>query len=175
MQIDDDKKKLRAGRISIIVVVVIVMLLAYLNPPQIYIIMLLSGTVVVCSWFPVCIASVWSKRATKTGAFCGMLCGFLGCAVMKIIGTKVSLPIYLDSFVVGLVANVLGLVIGSKLTTVTKKEEEERARLFVTPAGELVAGEIKKTKRTVAFYIAFGVIVGALLLFLWVIPYHNAL
>lgn len=175
MKIDDDKKKLRAGRISIIVVVAIVMVLAYFNPPQIYIVMLLSGTVVVCSWFPVCIASVWSKKVTTTGAFCGMLFGFLGCAIMKIIGTQVSLPIYLDSFVIGLIANILGLVIGSKLTTVSKEEELERAKLFVTPKGELVAGEIKKTKRTVAFYIAFGVIVAVVMLLMWVIPYHNAL
>ena len=175
MKINDDKKKLRAGRISIIVVVAIVMVLAYFNPPQIYIVMLLSGTVVVCSWCPVCIASVWSKKVTKTGAFCGMLFGFLGCAIMKIIGTQVSLPIYLDSFVIGLIANILGLVIGSKLTSVSREEELERAKLFVTPKGELVAGEIKKTKRTVAFYIAFGVIVAVVMLLLWVIPYHNAL
>ena len=175
MRIDDDKKKLRAGRISIIIVVAVVMILAYFNPPQIYIVMLLSGTVVVCSWFPVCIASVWSKKVTKTGAFCGMLFGFLGCAIMKIIGTQVSLPIYLDSFVVGLIANILGLVIGTKLTSVSKAEELERAKLFVTPKGELVVDEIRKTKRTVAFYIVFGVIVAAVMLVLWVIPYHSAL
>ena len=50
--IEDDRKKLNYGRISIIIVCVIVMILAYFNPPQIYIIMLLGGTVVVCSWFP---------------------------------------------------------------------------------------------------------------------------
>lgn len=175
MKIDDDKKKLRAGRISISVVVTIVMALAYFNPPQIYIVMLLSGTVVVCSWFPVCIASVWSKKVTRTGAFCGMLFGFLGCAIMKIIGTQVSLPIYLDSFVVGLVANILGLVIGSKLTTVSMAEDIEREKLFFIPQGELVAREIKKTKRTVAFYIVFGVIVAVIMLMMWVVPYNNAL
>ena len=40
---------------------------------------------------------------------------------------------------------------------------------------ELVAGEIKKTKRTVAFYIVFGVLVAVVMLMMWVIPYHNAL
>ncbi len=175
IRVDDEKKKLRLGRVSIIVVCLIVMVLAYFNPPQIYIIMLLSGTVVVCSWFPICIASVWSKRVTKTGAFCGMLLGFLGCAIMKIIGTKVSLPIYLDSFVVGLVANIAGLIIGTKLTTVTDAEKRERALLFKVPEGELVAGEIAKTKRTVGAYIIFGVLVGATLLLMWVVPYMKAL
>lgn len=177
MKVDDDKKKLQAGRIAIIVVCILVMVLAYFNPPQIYIVLLLSGTVVVCSWFPVCIASVWSKRVTKVGAFVGMFCGFAGCAVMKIIASVggVSLPIWADSFVVGLVANILGLIIGTKLTSVTKEEEQERAKLFVTPQGELVAGEITKTKRTVAGFIVIGALVAVALLVLWVIPYHNAL
>lgn len=176
MQIDNDEKKLRMSRVAIIAVVVIVMILAYFNPPQIYIIMLLSGTVVVCSWFPVCIASVWSKRVTKTGAFCGMFFGFVGCAAMKIIGTiVVDIPIWADSFVVGLVANILAIVIGSKLTKVTNEEECERAKLFVVPQGELVATDIKKTKRMVAFYIGFGVLVSVILLLLWVLPYYSAL
>lgn len=177
MQIDDDKKKLRISRLAIIVVVAIVMVLAYFNPPQIYIVMLLSGTVVVCSWFPVCIASIWSKKVTKTGAFCGMLFGFIGCATMKIIGavSGASIPIWADSFVVGLVANILALIIGSKLTKVTPEEKLEREKLFVVPQGELVAAEIKKTKRTVAFYIVFGVIVAVGLLVMWVLPYYSAL
>ena len=176
VQIDNEEKKLQVGRIAILVVVAIVMVLSYFNPPQIYIIMLLSGTVVVCSWFPVCIASVWSKRITRTGAFCGMLFGFIGCATMKILGAlNLSIPIWADSFVVGLVANILALVIGSKLTKVTDEEKLERAELFVVPQGELVAADIKKTKRTVAFYIGFGVIVSVALLLLWVLPYYRAL
>lgn len=171
----DSKKKLFYNRISIIVVVILVMLLAYFNPPQIYVIMLLSGTVVVCSWFPVCIASVWSRRITKTGAFCGMLFGFIGCAVMKIIGTIISLPIYLDPFVVGLVANILGMIIGTKLTHVTDEEKMERERLFVIPEGELVVAEIKKTKLTVAVFIGFGVVVSLIMVLMWVIPYLNGL
>lgn len=169
------KKKVFFGRIAIVVVALVVMVLAYFNPPQIYIIMLLSGTVVVCSWFPVCIASVWSKRITKTGAFCGMLFGFLGCATMKILGTMMTLPIYLDSFVVGLIANILGMLIGTKLTSVTEKENEERKKLFVVPQKELVPKEIRKTKKTVAVFIGFGIVVGIVMILMWVIPYTNSL
>lgn len=175
MKVDDDKKKLRLSRIAIVVVCLIVMALAYFNPPQIYVIMLLSGTVVVCSWFPVCIASVWSKRVTKTGAFWGMLCGFVGCATMKIIGTYVTLPIYLDSFVVGLIANILGMFIGSKLTKVTDAELEERKKMFITPACEFDEKEIKKTKRTVGAYVLFGVAVAVVMLVMWAIPYTRSL
>lgn len=175
--IDDDNKKLKYGRVAIILICVIVLVLAYFNPPQIYVIMLLGGTVVVCSWFPVCIASIWSKRVTKTGAFYGMLFGFLGCATMKIIGSVggVSLPIYLDSFFVGLVANVLGLVIGSALTQVTEDEEDFRKKIFIVPEDEFDKKEMKITKYTVAGFIVFGVVVTIALITLWVIPYTAAL
>lgn len=175
MRVDDDKKKLRYGRIAIAVICLAVMILAYFNPPAIYYVMLLSGTVVVCSWFPVCIASVWSKRVTKTGAFWGMLLGFIGCAAMKIIGVFAELPIYLDSFIVGLVMNFIGLILGSALTKVTEEEKQERANLFVTPECEKDVREMKRTKRTVAAYIGVGVLVTVMLIFLWVVPYTNAL
>ena len=65
------------------------------------------------------------RDSTKAGAFAGMLLGFVGCAVMKIIGALgVNLPIYLDSFFIGLLANILGLVIGSALTQVTEEEKD---------------------------------------------------
>lgn len=177
LDLNDDKKKMRYGRIAILVVCLLVMILAYFNPPQIYVILLLSGTVVVCSWFPVCIASVWSKRVTKTGAFAGMLCGFLGCATMKIISAVfgVSLPIYLDSFVIGLIANILGLVIGSVLTQPTNEEKAVREKLFEVPERELDPTEQKKTKRALIGFMAFGILVTVAMIVLWVIPYHNAL
>lgn len=86
-----------------------------------------------------------------------------------------SIPIWADSFVVGLAANILALVIGSRLTKLTEEEKLERTKLFVVPPGELVPSEIKKTKRTVAFYIGFGVLVSVALLLLWVVPYYSAL
>ena len=177
MVIEDDKKKLNAGRISILVVCAIVMLLAVFNPPQIYIILLLSGTVVVCSWFPVCIASVWSKHVTKSGAFAGMLCGFIGCALMKIMASVggVSLPLYLDSFVVGLIANIVAMIVVSKLTNVTEEERKNRLQLFVQPKGENDIVEVKKTKNTLVVFMMFGVVVTVALILLWVMPYYSAL
>ena len=173
--VNDDKKKLALGRIAIVVVCIIVLVLAIFNPPQIYIVLLLSGTVVVCSWFPVCIASVWSKRITKTGAFAGMLCGFIGCAAMKIIsaGGGLSLPIYLDSFVVGLVANLFGLIIGSALTQPTSEEKAAREKLFIAPEGEMIESEVKKTKRTLMCFMIFGALVAVTMILLWVLPYWN--
>lgn len=177
LDIKDDKKKLRVGRITIIVAATIVMLLAWLNPPQVFWIMFLGATVVACSWLPVCIGSIWSKRITKTGAFCGMLCGFVGCGAMKIYTSVsgVSLPVFLDSFFVGLAANILGLVIGSLLTQPTEGELLARNALFVMPESEKVPAEIVKTKKTVRTSMLLGLIVTAILLVFWVIPYTTHL
>lgn len=173
LEIEDDKKKLNAGRITIIIVAIIVMVLAYLNPPAIFWIMFLGATVVACSWLPVCIGSIWSKRITKTGAFCGMLLGFLGCGAVKIYTsvTGTTPPVFLDSFFVGLAANVLGLVVGSLLTKVTEEETISRNRLFIMPDAEKDVKEIRKTKNTVLLSVGFGVAVSLILLAFWVIPY----
>lgn len=170
---DDERRALRTGRIAIIFSSLIILLLAVFNPPNIYIIMCLSGTVVVCAWFPVCIASIWSKRVTKTGAFCGMLLGFAGCAAMKIYTgvSKVALPIFLDSFFVGLALNVLGLVIGSVTTQVTSEECAMRQRLISMPKAELDKKQIKATKRFLLGYIVSGALILCVLLLLWAIPY----
>lgn len=68
----------------------------------------------------------------------GMLCGFLGCAATKIISTvgNFSLPIYLDSFVVGLIANIMALFIGSAFTQVTDEEKVRRDALFIVSASK---------------------------------------
>lgn len=177
VEIKDDKKKLKIGRISIAITAVIVMLLAYFNPPQVFWIMFLGATVVACSWLPVCIASVWSKRITKTGAFCGMLFGFIGCGAMKIYTSVsgISLPVYLDPFFVGLAANIIALVIGTALTKVTPEEKLQRDALFVIPESEKDATEIRKTKRTVLASVGLGIIVTLVLLVFWVIPYTTNL
>lgn len=170
---DDERRTLRTGRLAIAGASLITLLLAIFNPPNIYIIMCFSGTVVVCAWFPVCIASIWSKRVTKTGAFCGMLLGFSGCAVMKIYiavsGTTV--PIFLDPFFVGLALNISGIVVGSMVTQVTSEEYAMRQKLLLQPKAELDGKQIKVTKRFLLGYIASGALILCMLLFMWAIPY----
>lgn len=177
LSIQDDKKKVRVGKLSVIIGSIIIFLLAYFNPPNIYVILCLGATVVACSWLPICIASVWSKRITKTGAFCGMLSGFLVCSIMKIVLaiTNTSLPAYLDPFFFGIIANILGMIIGSKVTRVSPKEKEEYEKLKTTPKSELDPKEIKITKRIVMSYFGIGIIITLMLIFMWVLPYTKSL
>lgn len=163
---------IRIGRISMVVVSLVVLSLAVLNPPQIRIVLYFGGSIVAASWMPVAIASILSKRVTKTGAFCGMLVGFIGCFAVKLTAslTGADLPVYLDSTVVGMALNIIALVIGSALTTVTEEEKEARKKLFVVPESEKRPEDIKKTNVYLKCTILLGVVVAIVLLLVWGIP-----
>lgn len=173
VNIRNEKRKLIYSRITLLVVAVIICLICVYQPPQIFWITYLGATIVACSWLPVALASVWSKRVTKTGAFAGMLIGFVVSAAMKIyVSVKgILLPIYFDPFFVGIAAGIIAMIIGSLVTKVTPKEKEERELLFKVPEEEKEPKEVKKTKIIVASSIPLGVIVTGALLALWVIPY----
>ncbi|MBO5712903.1 MAG: sodium:solute symporter family protein [Clostridia bacterium] len=177
MKVDEPKKQVAWGKIIAIIIAVIVLLLCVWNPPQIFWITYLGATIVARSWLPVSIASVWSKRVTKVGAFASMLSGFLVSAVMKIVvvTNNISLPIYLDPFFVGIAVSIIALIVGSALTKVTDKEKEERAKLFVKPEEDDSPKEVRKTKALVFATIPLGIIITIVMLVLWVIPYLSGL
>lgn len=177
IQVDDDKKKLRYGRITTLCVGLIICLLCIYQPPQIFWITYLGATIVSCSWLPVAIASVWSKRVTKSGAFAGMLVGFVVSSFMKIyVSVKgILLPIYFDPFFVGMFTGIVAMVIGSAFTKVTENEKKERMKLFIMPEQEKDPKEILKTKTLLICAIPLGVIVTISMLVLWVIPYLKGL
>ena len=177
LDVKDERRKVFYGRITVLIVGVIICMLCIWQPPQIFWITYLGATIVACSWLPVAIASVWSKRVTKVGAFCGMLVGFVVSSVMKI-GVSVAgilLPIYFDPFFVGLAAGIVAMIIGSALTKVTPAEVREREALFVMPESEKNPIEVRKTKKLIAMSIPMGIIVTIMLVFLWVIPYANGI
>lgn len=171
-----DDNSIKMGRITMIIVAVIVLLLAVFNPPSIFWIMFLGGAVAASSWMPVALASIFSKRVTKTGAFCGMLFGLIGCFSLKLYSSisGVSLPVYLDPSIVGIVCNVVALIIGSALTQVTEEEKQARADLFVMPESEKNPKDMKSTLAWGKVSMLIGVAVMIILLVLWVVPYISA-
>ena len=168
---------IRKGQIAMIAVSIIVLAIAVANPPSIFWIMFLGGAIASSSWMPVAFASVFSKRLTKAGAFCGMLFGFLGCFIVRLWSslTGTTLPVYLDPSVIGIVCNIVAMVIGTALTSVTKEEKEARESLFIIPEEEKNPAEIKQTLRWSRNSIWVGVVVCALMLVLWVVPYLKGL
>lgn len=167
------KNSILVGRIAMVLVCAVVLLLDSFSSPQIFWIMFFGSAIVAASWMPVAVASIFSKRITKTGAFCGMLVGFAGCFGAKLYATLsgTTLPAYLDPTVIGMVLNVIGMVVGSALTRVTEEEKQARKALFVVPESEKDEKEKRKTLRYMKFSPLLGVIIFVVLLILWVIPY----
>lgn len=88
---------------------------------------------------------------------------------------NISLPIYLDSFFIGIIVSIISLIIGSALTHVTEKEKKERDLLFVMPESEQDSKEIKKTKIMIILSVPMGICITLILLIFWVIPYLTGL
>lgn len=164
---------IKIGRVSMLIVSVIVLLLAVFNPPQILWIMYFGGAIVASAWMPVALASILSERMTKTGAFAGMLVGFIGCFTLKLYSNifKVTLPAVCDPVIIGIVLNIISIVIGSALTRVTEEEQEARARLFIVPDEEKDPKEMLKTLNYMKMAPFLGIIVAVVLVIVWVIPY----
>lgn len=160
------------GRIAMAVASLVVLVFAVFNPPQIFWIMFFGGAIVASSWMPIAVASIMSKRVTKIGAFSGMLTGFVVCFALKLFSNlqNVTFPAYLDPTLIGIIANIIAMVIGSALTQVTDEEKEARAALFVIPSVEKNPIEVKKTLSYLKCFIVLGVIIMAILLFVWGIP-----
>ena len=165
--------KIKIGRISMLVVSIVVLLLAIFNPPQILWIMYFGGAIVASAWMPVALASILSKRVTKTGAFIGMLVGFLGCFALKLYSNiwHVTLPAIMDPVIVGIVLNFVGIVIGSAFTSVTTEEKDARTKLFIVPESEKNPKEMAITLKYMKFAPVLGIVVTIVLVIVWVIPY----
>ena len=170
---EEDKRYIRIGQWAMVLIAVVILLISVFNPPAIFVIMFLGGAVIASSWMPVAVACVFSKRLTKTGAFCGMLAGFLGCFVMKlIVGIGgFSLPAYLDSSIVGIVINIIAMVIGSSLTQVTEEEKAARAAMFVMPESEKNPADVKRTFAVTRLAMLIGPLFVVGMAVGWIIPY----
>ncbi len=132
--------------------------------------MYFGGTVIASSWAVVALGSVWSKKLSSTGAFLGMLLGFIGYVVMKLysIIMNVTLPMYLDPFFIGIVMSVIGAIIGTACSAKTAEEQIEHDKLRVSD------GTVHGMKKFGVVYICFGVIFTLLMVVGYAVPYMRA-
>lgn len=169
--------ELRISRIGMGIVSVIVLLIAFLNPPQIFWIMYFGGTVIAGSWGVVALASVWYKKISETGAFWGMLLGFLGCAIPKAYSALagVTFPIYLDPFFIGLILSLLGIWLGSKIKPASVDDIERYRSLHIRPNSEKDSAMDKATQKLTNVYLLFGIALGVFFVFCYALPYMRAI
>jgi sodium/pantothenate symporter len=173
----DDGKRLRLSRLYMVAIGLIVLLLAVVVPPRIFWITYFAGTVFASSWGPVALMSVWSSRITADAAFWGILSGFVGNVASKALSWLgiITLPVWADPIIIGAGLSLLVIALVSRRGSVSDAERAYRERLHEVPETELAPHELRLTRRWAAILAAGGLLLAALMILFWVVPYRAAL
>jgi sodium/pantothenate symporter len=172
-----DKDKLKFSRQMMLVMSVIALIVCLTIDQHIFWLTYFAGTLFASAWGPVALMSVWSDRITASAAFWGIMSGFLGNVIPKLLSTMglIDLPVYFDPILVGGVVSLIVVLAVSRKTTVTEKERQYRLALLSTPAEELGTGETRKTLWHAYALAVFGVVMSILMMLYYVAPYQKAL
>ncbi len=175
---ENQSKMLRISRITMFLAGGIILPITITQPVAILYITYFSSTIFACTWGPIALMSVWSKKITAPSAIWGMIAGFLANTIVKFaphIGIPMNLPWWLDAFAIGLIATLVVTLVVMKFTKVTEKEKWFREKLMIVPPTERDPVEMKKTLRYGWSLVVVGVLYTIFMIFYWAIPYNNAL
>ncbi|MOA02462.1 hypothetical protein D3C78_1219150 [compost metagenome] len=136
-----------------------------------------AGTLFASSWGAVAFMSIWSRRITASAAFWGIVVGFVVNIVANFLRKfgMVSLPVYLDPFIIGSVLSLLTILLVSRGGTVSHAERSFLARIRQTPAEECNAAALSGTLLVPRLMMVSGVLIAAFLINYYAIPYSQAL
>jgi len=173
----DERAKLRFSRIMMLVGSLATLIVCLTIEQNIFWLTYFAGTLFASAWGPVALMSVWSKRITSSAAFWGITCGFAGNVIPKLLVTMkiIALPVYLDPILIGAVVSLSVVVLVSKMTTVSKAENDYRLSLLQTPEEELDQKEARTTIRYALAVGVFGIAMTTIMLIFYVAPYQKAL
>lgn len=155
-----DAQLLRTSRVSMIVASIVILLIGLWQSPSIMWIGYFAATLFAASWGPVAIASVFSKKATKTGALWSIIMGFLGVILgeaLKKFG--VELPVYFNPVIIGVILSTLALYIGSKFGEISEEERNFQNNILQRPIEENEREEMAITKRYPTYLIVSGIVI----------------
>lgn len=174
-----EKDRLLLSRKMMLIMSVLIALIAYFQPPAVFWITIFAATIFAASWGVPSFMSVWSKKITAKGAQWGMIAGAGVVVIVELMKTfaGVSLPVYFSSPILGAIASLIGVVIGSSLSEVTEAEKVFRENLLKTPEDEknlLDAKEIKRTMMYPKIVMICGILMIVAMYVLYYIPYTNA-
>jgi len=172
----DDRQMLRLSRMLMFGVGIAALLVALLTPPNIFWITWFVATVFASSWGPVALLSVWSDRITADGAFWGIVSGFLGNVLTKLLDVLgiVDLPGYLDPVFIGGVLSLAVVLAVSRRGTVPEEAKTLRRKLHDVPVEDLDPVRTRNTLLAAKLLIAYAFIGPVMVLTLYVRPYHRA-
>lgn len=172
----DDRDKLRFSRRCMLGTGLLILVVSLTLKQNIFWLSYFAGTMFASAWGPVAIMSVWSDRITAAGAYWGIICGFLGNVIPKILvlAEVITLPAYFDPIVLGAVASLIATITISRRSTVTDQERSFRLSLLKTPEEEV---DVAASRLTLWFGYAvglFGIATTIIMIIYYVVPYQRA-
>ncbi|MGB5255863.1 MAG: sodium:solute symporter family protein [Woeseiaceae bacterium] len=172
----EDKARLTFSRQMMLLVGVIALVVCLSIEQHIFWLTYFGATLFASAWGPVALMSIWSSRITASAAFWGIVAGFLGNTIPKLLSTMdlIELPAYLDPILMGGIVSLVVVLIVSRNTRVTDIERRNRLALLNIPVEELDEKEARKTLRYAYALGVFGVIMTLGMLRFYVLPYQQA-
>lgn len=172
----EDRARLKFSRWMMLLVGVLALLVCLLIEQNIFWLTYFGATLFASAWGPVALMSVWSERITASAAFWGIVSGFLGNIIPKLLSVLgvLQLPAWLDPILVGGVISLVVVLVVSARTQVSETERRYRLSLLNVPAEELNPAEARKTLRYAYALGAFGIVMTLVMLRFYVLPYQAA-
>ena len=163
------------SRLTMLVVGTIVLMISLFIEPNIFWLTYFAGTVFASSWGPVAFMSIWSDRITASAAFWGMISGFVGNVIPKLLDTLglIDLPTVLDPFVIGATVSLVVISTVSRFTRVSDEQRAYRLSLHVVPVEECAAKPTRQTQWAALLLAAYGLVVATLLINFYIKPYQS--
>ena len=172
----EDKDRLKFSRKMMLLVGVIALVVCLSIEQHIFWLTYFGATLFASAWGPVALMSVWSSRITASAAFWGIVSGFFGNTIPKLLSTMdlIELPVYLDPILMGGIISLVVVLVVSRNTRVTDIERRKRLALQDIPVEELDAAEARKSLRYAYALGVFGVATTLGMLHFYVLPYQQA-
>ncbi|GAA4510696.1 sodium/proline symporter [Brevibacterium yomogidense] len=109
-----EKAAVNISRIVIFVIAIVGLILAMIQPPGVFDLVVFATSTMGSAFVPAYVCAVWWKKANTPGAIISMLAGAAGAVGAQLLGTGDAYGI--DPMMAGIVASVLGIIIGSLAT-----------------------------------------------------------
>ena len=162
-----DGRGVRDSRIAMLVVGAVALIVTAVATPGVFEIGYMAASFFAAAWGFVAIVTTQSKRVTERGAFYGMLAGGGTVLLFESFVTfgGLELPIVLNPALLGLVASLIALIIGTMTTKPNEASFAYIADLKARVETPAKPAELKITNRYI--YVAIGIIVVAFAIVLY--------
>jgi sodium/pantothenate symporter len=167
-----DNSALRYSRLMMFATSMVALIVCLSAEPQIFWLTYFAGTLFASAWGPVALMSIWSERITAAAALWGIVAGFLGNVIPKLLSLAglVDWPVYLDPILIGAALSLITVFVVSANTEITREERDYRESLFVAPREDVDPGRIVFTLKVAHLIGGFGLFAAAALMAWLVLP-----